>query len=349
MKISILPVNGQFLPEKTKRVYPRHSRNYGVEQDFLNWLQNHPDILSDDFKQADWHYLPIYWTRWYYSNDYGRLNGNEIQSECDRVIIDDKKTFTIVQWAGGVQQHIGAAIQFQSSPLSKTKFMIPELSLHPGLPLIKPKKIFKASFVGRINTHPSRSKFMDFLKAEPDVFFYDGERSIFYFTRVMLRSYISLCPRGFGMGSFRLFESLFAGVTPLVFGDFDSRPFRKWINWDNFSFFTCELEECLQIIRNTSTDTLINMGKLAKIEYSKNIDFQKWCKFVLMELEEIGASAKSRPPDAPDPYTKYSDQKWQGKGPRYKGYFSLFLQSLFLYFYKLYIQTGLRDLVHKKR
>ena len=286
MKIAILPVNSRFQPPKTTYLYPRHAPDYGVEQDFLIWLENHPDILTDDLKSADWHYLPIYWTRWYINHKFGKLGGAEIQKECDRVIDDDKKTFTICQSAGGVQQKVGKTIQFQSSPFEQTPFLIPELSLHPGLPLIKPQKKYRASFMGRIHTHPARAELMNYLQDEPGVFFYNGKKGIRSYTRTMLKSYISLCPRGFGMGSFRLYESLFTGVTPLVFGDFDSRPFRKWINWDNFSFFTSDLEECLQIIRSTAPETLVGMGKIAKLEYSMHIDFQKWCKFILMELED---------------------------------------------------------------
>jgi len=347
MKISVLPVSGRFQTEKAIRLYPYHNIDYGVEQDFFIWIKGHPELLTNDLNQADWHYLPIYWTRWYFNHKYGSLNSDEIQSECDRVIIDDKKTFTIVQFAGGVKQKIGETIQFQSSPFTNTEFIIPELSLHPGLPLLKPQKKFKASFVGRVNTHPLRADLRNYLLKEPDIFFYDGERSIHYYTRVMLRSYISLCPRGFGLGTFRLFESLFTGVTPLVFGNIDSRPFKKWIDWDNFSFFTSELEECLQIIRNTSSDTLIDMGKIAKLEYSKNIDFQKWCKFVLMELEDIGFSLKNAPRKGAHSYIEFFDQNKQVKAPRYQGHFKLVLKDIFLFFYRLYKKSGLRDKVHK--
>ena len=104
---------------------------------------------------------------------------------------------------------------------------------------------------------------------------------------MMLKSYISLCPRGFGISSFRLYESLFLGVTPLVVGGFDSRPFRKWINWDRFSFYTDNLETVTNIIEKTSTDELLEMGKNAKKVFRENLDFQNWCKYILMRLEEF--------------------------------------------------------------
>ena len=46
MKIALLSVNEQFQPPKTIRLYPSHARDYGVEQDFLIWLNNHPEILD---------------------------------------------------------------------------------------------------------------------------------------------------------------------------------------------------------------------------------------------------------------------------------------------------------------
>ena len=99
------------------------------------------------------------------------------------MILDDQKTFTICQSAGGVQQKVGKTIQFQSSPFTETPFLIPELSLHPGLPLIKPTKKYKASFVGRIGTHPTRAELMNFLSDEPGVFFYNGNKGIHFYTQ----------------------------------------------------------------------------------------------------------------------------------------------------------------------
>ena len=348
MKIAILPVNSQFQPQKAIHVYPSHSRDYGVEQDFLIWLKNHPDILTDDFKNADWHYLPIFWTRWYFNNVLGKEGKVDLKAECDRVIIDDKKTFTICQSAGGAKVDIGKTIQFQSSPLVQTPFLIPELSLHPGLPLIKPRKKYCASFVGRISTHPARTEFKNYLEKDPGVYFYDGKKGIHFYTRTMLKSYISLCPRGAGMGSFRLYESLFAGVTPLVFGDFDSRPFRKWINWNNFSFFTSDLEECLQIIRNTAPETLIGMGKIAKLEYSMHIDFQKWCKFILMDLEELHSTNTKNSRQVSYPYIGYYHQQWLGIAPKKLNQFSLLARNIRKFLYKHYKRSGIRGLIKGK-
>jgi len=344
MKIAILPVKERFQPPKTDRLYPSHARDYGVEQDFLVWLKDHSEILTDDPEQADWQYLPVFWTRWYFNHDYGRQGGDEIQKECNRVILDDEKTFTICQYAGGVQQRIGKTIQFQSSPFVKTPFLIPELSLHPGLPLIKPQKKYKASFVGRIGTHPARAELMNYLRDEPGVYFHNGNKGIRFYTQTMLKSYISLCPRGFGMGSFRLYESLFSGITPLVYGEFDSRPFSKWIHWDNFSFFSSELEESLQIIKNTAPETLVSMGRIAKIEYAIHIDFQKWCKFVLMELEDLGSSVKKGNQRSLYPYIHYFNQKWQGKPPKKRSQLSLITSNIYKFLYKQYKRSGIRDL-----
>lgn len=288
MKIAILPVAQKFTPEKRIRTYPAHAKDYGVEQDFLIWLKKHPEHLTENFSEADWHYLPIFWTRWYVNHNYGKEGAEEIQSEYNRVVKDDRKTFTICQYAGGVKQDVGDMLQFQSSPLESTDFIIPLLCTHPNLPIIKPRKKFRASFVGRLRTHPIRSELRDSLSDKPDIFFYDGDdKSIKYYTRIMLKSYISLCPRGFGMGSFRLYESLFLGVPPLVIGDFDSRPFHKWIKWDHFSFYADNLETVINIIENTSTDELLKMGKNAKKVFLETLDFQNWCKYILMRLEEF--------------------------------------------------------------
>jgi len=285
MKIAILPVDNKFQPESTKLVYPSYAKDYGVEQDFLVWLQSNPHYITADYDNADWHYLPIFWTRWYYNHNYGKECKEEIQSECDRIIFDEKKTFTICQYAGGVKQNIGSTLQFQSSPFDKTDLMTPELCSGPNRPFFKPHKKFTASFVGKLNTHPIRKEVYNALADRPDVFFFDGNKGVKFYTRTMLKSYISLSPRGKGMGSFRLYESLFLGITPLVIGDFDSRPFRKWINWDEFSFFTSKIEDVKNIIEDNSPEVLIEMGDQAKKVYSEKLDFQKWCQYVWLKLE----------------------------------------------------------------
>ena len=146
------------------------------------------------------------------------------------------------------------------------------------------------------------------------------------------------------MGSFRLYESLFTGVTPLVFAEFDSRPFRKWIHWDNFSFFTNDLEETRQIIRDTAPEILIGMGKIAKLEYSMHIDFQKWCKFVLMGLEDLDSSNNKQIKEISYPNIRYYNEKWHGKTPKKRSQLSLISSNIYKFLYKQYKRSGIRKL-----
>src|SRR4051812_15424405 len=69
MKIYIIPVPALLQPNKQVHMYPVHNKDYGVEQDFHYWLKKQ-DLLTTNPSEADWHYLPVYWTRWHINHHF---------------------------------------------------------------------------------------------------------------------------------------------------------------------------------------------------------------------------------------------------------------------------------------
>lgn len=304
MKIYILPVDKKFQPEKQANIYPPHNDDFGVEQDFYKYLLNNKDLLTDNKDEADWHYLPVYWTRWHVNHGYGKEGLGELQKETDKILINSKKTFTICQYDDGPMVDLKGATIFLSSRKVTEGIDIPLLSnVHKSSEGLNKK--YLTSFIGNIGSHSIRPKMADALKNIEGVYIFDshkkrnflsqklmqiyfsflfGNRTKFFIQKT-LQSYVSLCPRGYGGSSFRFFEAMQLGVVPFLVGDIDTRPFKSFIDWDKISFYTNDPKNIVDIIHSVDENKLIEMGKEAKKVYEEKLAYQKWCPLVFEELK----------------------------------------------------------------
>lgn len=296
MKIFILKVPDILQPEKQAIKYPAHNKDYGVEQDFLIWLNKHPELISTDPKSADWHYLPVYWTRWLINHGFGTNNDDlaYLQRSIDSIIIDDKKTFTISQFDGGTLVNTGATVVFTAARTTNPGIDIPILCSPHKVPPIRPAKKYLATFNGSFNTHPLRIEMQQKLAANPEVLIGGGLPTRFIkrwlwaknFNLKTMEAYIALCPRGTSCSSFRFFEAMQMGVAPCLIGDVDARPFKKFIPWDKISYWVPAVDDLTRLLSDLDKKEAIAKGKLAYRYWKNDLRYQKWCKYVLMELEQ---------------------------------------------------------------
>ncbi|MBM4147189.1 MAG: exostosin family protein, partial [Nitrospira sp.] len=214
MRIFLIPLREHFQPKNQPFIYPHHNDDYGVEQDFLSYLFNNSNLITHKPKEADWHYLPIFWTRWHLNHDYGKDGITELQEEVNKALLDDRKTFTICQYDDGPIVNIENTKIFLASRKSDAGYDIPLLSSAHKIPASIPPKKYLASFAGRLDTHPLRQNMDISLKNNKDIFIYDGNRGPEFFIDLLFSSYIALCPRGYGGSSFRFFEAMQAGTVP---------------------------------------------------------------------------------------------------------------------------------------
>lgn len=287
IKIYKLETPKLFRPRTQRFKYPKHNADYGVEQDFEDYLIQNQHLVTLNIKEADFHYLPVYWTRWNLNNDYGNKGRFELQEICNDIIIDDSKTFTICQYDDGPLADLGKSIQFLSSRKGDNGYDIPLLSSHLSMPWFIPKKMYLASFVGRLDTHPVRSQMNSILENRPDILIKNRSSGTRSYVKSILASYISLSPRGYGGSSFRTFESMQLGVAPLLLGDLDTRPFKKYINWDDFSVYTNNPLELPGILEGFDKNTMIEMGKRAKHAFDSAFSYKKWEHYVIKTLMEL--------------------------------------------------------------
>jgi hypothetical protein len=78
------------------------------------------------------------------------------------------------------------------------------------------------------------------------------------------------------------------GVAPFLVGDLDTRPFKKYIDWESCSFYTNDPKNIIDILANTKKEDLIMMGEKSLEIYDTMLSYQKWCNFVIKELEDYG-------------------------------------------------------------
>lgn len=194
-------------------------------------------------------YIPIQWTNYLVKNNYGR-NIDDLKLFLNKNLDSNKKYFTIIQYAGGPLVELENTLIFSMGGAFDTN--IPKTSQVISLPLIydfndkiiqQPKdKKYLASYIGR-PTHKIRIELERKLKSESNFYIKNLEsmnsnislENQNIFNETMSKSYFSLCPRGYGPTSFRLYESIVAGVVPVYISDNHFLPFADCVNWEDFS------------------------------------------------------------------------------------------------------------------
>lgn len=278
MKIYILDAYKYNIVPK-QRPWPKHSVGFTMEIDFLNFLLQ-SNLLTNDPNEADWHYLPINWSFWLLSHNYGTEGREEMQQYINEVIIDDKKTFTITEADFTPNNfEIGLMKVFSANQSTKGEIPIPLLSLPHEFPPLPEKKYF-ASFVGSIRPWPMRIKMKELLKDRKDVCIIESKQGEELFVNTILSSYCTLCPRGSADSSYRFYESMQLGVSPIMINEVDFRPFPAQIDWNCCSYFVDSPEKLPMLLSTVSGKELLHKGNVAKIIWN-NLAGYGWCRMLL--------------------------------------------------------------------
>lgn len=290
MKIYRLPVHSRFQPDRQNFMSPPHATQWGVEQDFEDWLRR-SEYITDGPGQADYDYLPIFWNRIYCNWNWGQDGLDEIQSEILRLVSRNRPTFTICEYDIKAMQPFdlcGMLIFTSSRQCEGTGIDIPLLcSLHYA-PTPQPGRRWLASFVGNLNTFSPRPEMAEALGDRADCHVEHADKGTGYFLSVLLDSYLALCPRGHGGQSFRFYEAMQVGIAPLLIGDLDTRPFKKWLPWDRVSLYQSDVAGLSEYLdRLVDKSELVDMGKRARDMYLHCLQFGQWPRYVIKELALI--------------------------------------------------------------
>lgn len=296
MKIYRIHVGNEFRPNHQDFVWPPQNSqaggDMGVEQDFDNWLLEHHNYLVDNPSRADWIYLPIFWNRYYINNDWGDSGQEALKNEVERHLSYKAPVFTIseadikclkpyINWGN-------ITIFCSSRRDNNGSIDIPLLCAPHNISNSIPPKRYICSFMGNLRTDGIRMGMAEALAHRVDCKVEHSNVPPDEFARVMMQSYIALCPRGQGAQSYRMYEAMQMGVVPMYISDMDCRPFKKWLDWDIFSLYspTPYVDEFIDVLKE-NLNVLLAMGERAKEIYEEQLNYGKWCKYVIRELESL--------------------------------------------------------------
>jgi len=199
---------------------------------FVYWCKHEKEILADS--KINRIYIPIFWTDYYSKHEPPSF---KIQHYLDTCLSKDKKYFTVVQYASGIQENIrDNVLVFSAGGIGD----IP-IPLFKGLPKTKKKREERnilCSFMGHLSgsydVSGVRSKMANVLKEKEG--FYFGLGTLEKFIDITSRSVFCLCPRGFGRTSFRLYEAMALGAIPIyIWDDKEWLPYKEILDWDSFA------------------------------------------------------------------------------------------------------------------
>ena len=199
---------------------------------YLYWHRNQKKLAEEN--KIDRIYIPVFWTDYYVK--YGLQKKHpKIQNFIDKNISLDKKYFTIVQNDDGILEKMPQNVLIFSSG-GVGDIPIPLIKGDPKP--IERKRDIKCSFMGVLDgTHNKtgvKSKMYDILKDKEG--FYFGRGMISEFIDITSRSIFTLCPRGYGRSSFRLYEAMALGSIPIyIWDDIEWLPYKDKLNWNEFS------------------------------------------------------------------------------------------------------------------
>ena len=106
----------------------------------------------------------------------------------------------------------------------------------------------------------------------------------------MSKTKFAVCPRGYGIGSFRLFEALASGCVPIILADGYKKPLEDILDWDEFSItlpeseyrrveeVAKENEHRFEEMQKDAKDAFINYLDIANFETMRHYNIEDYFK-----------------------------------------------------------------------
>jgi hypothetical protein len=225
----LIELFSKYRPSPKYPTYPPYHEGLYLEDYFFD------KFVKSDI-QLDRYYIPVFWTTCYVDGCF--LGLQEIINSLD----PNKKYFTVAQHDDAIREKLPSdTISFNAGgngggiPIPLICSPIPEKYKQNV-----EKDIF-CSFVGSI-THPIRANMCNVLSGDPKYKIYAknhspavSESDFTNFVNITSRSIFSLCPRGYGRSSFRLYEAIQLKSIPVFVYDYKWCPFEEDLDWNSFS------------------------------------------------------------------------------------------------------------------
>lgn len=161
------------------------------------------------------------------------------------------------------------------SSLNDKFISIPHYSVNYDKSYIKENKEHLFSFLGSTTTHYTRKRIVNIYESCMDSNTHWGldNKSIDFkekYIKLLGNSYFSLCPRGTGISSVRLFESMAMESIPVIIADNYYPPIAK-LNWNEFSVNIKEsdIDKIDFILKEYNADDINYMSQKVKEVYNE--------------------------------------------------------------------------------
>jgi hypothetical protein len=149
-----------------------------------------------------------------------------------------------------------------------------------------------ASFVGSI-THPIRSTLCEHYKVDKDILIASrswtpsvGEDDFSNLIDITSRSIFSLCPRGYGLNSFRLYEAFQLGAIPVIITNIFYLPWSDEIDWNDFAILISadNITGIKDVLLSKTPEQINIMRKNAERLYEEYFTLDGVCKNILKRI-----------------------------------------------------------------
>jgi len=273
-------ITNNFMPKMTKK-YPVYIEGLLIEEYFYDYFIKN----NLNYNRI---YLPVFWTGLYLSRSSGR-NIDDLRNFIKN-LDTTKKYFTIVQHCRGIlcdithldilifssggtgrnhdTNHFITRDIFRANNNNLGDIPLPLLA-NPELKYNNVKKDILCSFLGNLDNHQKLRYEMYNKLHNKENFLIDNSKDFNTYYDVLCRSKFSLCPRGVGLTSFRLYESLQCLAIPIyIYDDVAWLPYKDEIDWQDISIIIhdSEISKIYDIINNFTDEKIkqyqINIKKL---------------------------------------------------------------------------------------
>jgi len=293
------------IPDKFKSKssirYPSYVSGPMIEEYFYKYFNNNKLVSNRT-------YLPIFWTNYYIINNWGK-NINDLK-EYIKNLDRNKKYFTIVQHCRGILcdvSHLdilifsaggagrnhnfipGEIFKYNSININIGDIPIPLLA-NPELKYNNSEKNILCSFMGEFKNDSNLRNSMYKHLHDKQGFLLQKSGNFNDYYNILCKSIFSLCPRGIGITSFRLYESLQCLAIPIyIYDDIPWLPYQDEISWNKISIIINEndihkIPEILEKISiNEINDYQNNIKKFINLYFTLN----GTCQYIYKKLNKV--------------------------------------------------------------
>jgi hypothetical protein len=276
-------------PEAKYPTYPPYHKDFYLEEYFFHWVLDNKINLNRN-------YINIFWTNIYCNVAAGKSGRINIQNYIN-LLNSDLKYFTICQHDDGPFEALPRDTLIFSAggnKITNNTVPIPLICSRIENTFINESKTFLCSFVGS-PTHSIRNQLISKWANDEDFIFGMQQhwmesvpkKNLSLFKTLTCKSKFTLCPRGYGKSSFRLYETMQLGSVPVYVSDYHYLPWTDELDWSEFCVLIKpdQIDDLKNILLSYSEEKINKMIKTAQTLYDEYFSLEGMCKKIIQRLQ----------------------------------------------------------------